>query len=78
MGVKILPNLTAKPGSIIVRQRGEKYKVGENVGIGKDHTIFSKIEGIVKFTKKHYPLRRKNKTMNVVHVYPIGDQRLAM
>ncbi|MGL9682120.1 MAG: 50S ribosomal protein L27 [Wolbachia sp.] len=39
------------PGNIIVRQRGTKFHPGRNVGMGKDHTIFAKIEGWVKFRK---------------------------
>ena len=39
------------PGNIIIRQRGTKYHVGRNVGIGRDHTIFAVVEGNVKFTK---------------------------
>lgn len=59
LGVKIFPNRPAKAGSIIVRQRGRKFYAGENVGMGKDHTIFSKIDGIVRFTK-HEHKRKKN------------------
>ena len=40
------------PGNIIVRQRGTKFHPGENVGMGKDHTIFAKAEGRVKFETK--------------------------
>ena len=40
------------PGNIIIRQRGTKYHPGENVGMGKDHTIFALVEGKVVFTKK--------------------------
>ncbi len=39
------------PGNIIIRQRGTKWHPGENVGIGKDHTIFATSEGSVKFEK---------------------------
>lgn len=39
------------PGNIIVRQRGTKFHPGRNVGMGKDHTIFAKVEGWVKFRK---------------------------
>ena len=52
LGIKIFGNQTAKPGSIIVRQRGTKFKNGENVRQGKDHTLFSIINGFVKFTEK--------------------------
>ena len=52
LGIKIFGNQTAKHGSIIVRQRGTKFKNGENVRQGKDHTLFSIIDGFVKFTEK--------------------------
>jgi large subunit ribosomal protein L27 len=39
-------------GSIIVRQRGTQFHPGENVGIGKDHTLFAKVNGYVKFAVK--------------------------
>ena len=52
LGVKIFGNQTAKSGSIIIRQRGNKFRAGENVMQGKDHTLFSVIEGFVKFTEK--------------------------
>jgi len=52
LGVKIFGNQTAKFGSIIVRQRGNKFRAGENVKQGKDHTLFSTIAGFVKFTEK--------------------------
>ncbi|GAU20870.1 hypothetical protein TSUD_120620 [Trifolium subterraneum] len=51
LGVKVYGDQVAKPGSIIVRQRGTKFHPGKNVGIGKDHTIFSLIDGVVKFEK---------------------------
>ena len=56
LGTKLYAGQKAKPGSIIVRQRGTKITAGENVLVGKDHTLFSKIEGVVKFSKK----RKKN------------------
>jgi len=52
LGVKIYGGQVAIPGNIIVRQRGTKFHPGLNVGLGKDHTIFSKVEGLVQFTKK--------------------------
>lgn len=51
LGVKKFGSQIAEPGNIILRQRGTKWHPGENVGIGKDHTIFAKIYGIVKFTR---------------------------
>ena len=51
LGVKKYGSQFVIPGNIIVRQRGTKWHPGKNVGIGKDHTIFAKIEGIVTFVK---------------------------
>ncbi len=52
LGVKRFGGQLVKAGEIIIRQRGTKFHPGSNVGLGKDHTIFSKIVGIVKFTSK--------------------------
>ncbi|MDX5325284.1 MAG: 50S ribosomal protein L27 [Bacteroidota bacterium] len=52
LGVKIFGGQDAIAGNIIVRQRGTKHHPGENVGMGKDHTLFALIDGTVKFTKK--------------------------
>ncbi len=52
LGVKIFGGQGAIAGNIIVRQRGTKHHPGENVGIGKDHTLFALADGIVQFTKK--------------------------
>lgn len=49
LGVKRFDGQIVKAGSIIVRQRGTKIFPGKNVGMGKDHTLFALIEGIVKF-----------------------------
>ncbi len=52
LGVKKFGGETVRAGNIILRQRGTKVHVGENVGIGKDHTIYSLIDGVVKFETK--------------------------
>jgi len=52
LGVKIFGGQLAKAGNIIVRQRGTKHRPGENVYIGKDHTLHAKVDGIVSFRKK--------------------------
>ncbi|MDD2325790.1 MAG: 50S ribosomal protein L27 [Alphaproteobacteria bacterium] len=49
LGVKLAGGQAAIPGAIIIRQRGTTYHPGSNVGIGKDHTIFAKVAGRVKF-----------------------------
>ncbi len=52
LGVKIYGGQLVKAGNIIVRQRGTVHRPGKNVGIGKDHTLFALIDGIVTFKKK--------------------------
>lgn len=52
LGVKKFGGEHVIPGNIIIRQRGTKYHPSENVGLGKDHTIFALVEGNVKFTTK--------------------------
>lgn len=52
LGIKIFGGQFAKAGSIIIRQRGTVHHPGENVGMGKDHSIFAKIDGYVQFRKK--------------------------
>lgn len=52
LGVKIFGGQFAKAGNILVRQRGTKHHPGENVGIGKDHTLFALVTGTVVFRKK--------------------------
>ncbi|SNR64663.1 LSU ribosomal protein L27P [Methylobacillus rhizosphaerae] len=58
LGVKAFGEQFVSAGSIIVRQRGTKMHPGENVGIGKDHTLFAKVDGKVAFSVKG-ALRRK-------------------
>jgi large subunit ribosomal protein L27 len=52
LGVKIFGGQTIKAGNIIVRQRGTQHHPGENVGLGKDHTLFALTDGTVVFQKK--------------------------
>ena len=52
LGVKIFGGQAARAGNIIVRQRGTAHNPGENVYLGKDHTLHAKVDGLVKFTKK--------------------------
>jgi len=52
LGVKLQDGEYAKAGSIIIRQRGTKYRAGKNVRIGKDDTLFSLVTGLVKYTTK--------------------------
>jgi len=52
LGVKIFGGQTARAGNILVRQRGTSHHPGKNVGIGKDHTLFALIDGVVVFRKR--------------------------
>ena len=60
LGVKIFAGQVVSGGTIIVRQRGTKFYPGENVGMGKDHTLFALIEGTVEFSS-----RRNRQHINV-------------
>ena len=51
LGVKIYGGQSAISGNIIIRQRGTKHHPGDNVGIGKDHTLFALVDGTVQFRK---------------------------
>jgi len=51
-GVKVYGGQTVSAGAIIIRQLGTKIHPGDNVGMGKDYTLFSKIDGVVKFERK--------------------------
>ncbi len=51
LGAKLADGQTAKAGAIIYRQRGTKIYPGVNVGIGNDHTLYSKIDGVVKYER---------------------------
>ena len=52
MGVKIFGGQKCIAGNIIVRQRGTVHNPGDNVGMGKDHTLFALVDGVVEFKKK--------------------------
>ena len=66
LGVKIYGGQFAKAGNILIRQRGTKHYPGENVGIGKDHTLFALIDGTVVF-------RKRMKDRSYVSVQPIVE-----
>lgn len=51
LGIKRYGGQVVKAGEIIVRQRGTKFHPGKNIGVGKDHTLFAKAAGIVRFKK---------------------------
>ena len=66
LGVKRFGGQVVKAGEIIVRQRGTKFHPGNNVGLGSDFTIFSKVAGVVKFE-----LLRRTNTKQKISVYPV-------
>lgn len=63
LGVKRYGGQLISAGSIIIRQRGTQFHPGENVGIGKDHTLFAKVDGTVQFAVKG---AFKRKTVSIV------------
>jgi large subunit ribosomal protein L27 len=65
LGVKAFGDQEVSAGSIIVRQRGTRMHAGDNVGMGKDHTLFAKVDGRVAFSVKG-ALRRK-----LVNIIPL-------
>lgn len=65
LGVKRYGGQLVRAGNIIVRQRGTRFHSGSNTGIGKDHTIFAKVDGVVKFEVKG-PHSRKFVTIEPV------------
>jgi len=70
LGVKIYGGQFAKAGNILIRQRGTTHNPGENVGMGKDHTLFALIDGTVVF-------RKKLKNRSYVSVQPIVEVEVA-
>ncbi|MHB8277707.1 MAG: 50S ribosomal protein L27 [Candidatus Humimicrobiaceae bacterium] len=62
LGVKMFGGQIIKAGNIIVRQRGTKFRPGTNVGMGKDFTLFAKVDGVLEFIKN----TKKGKVINVI------------
>ena len=70
LGIKIWGGQIAKAGNILVRQRGTVHNPGQNVGMGKDHTLYALVDGEVVFTKKQ-------KDRSYVSVKPIASAEVA-
>jgi large subunit ribosomal protein L27 len=68
LGVKIYGGQFAKAGNILIRQRGTKHYPGENVGMGKDHTLFALADGTVEF-------RRKKDDRSYVSIVPVAEEK---
>lgn len=66
LGIKAYGGETVSAGSIIVRQRGTQFHPGENVGVGKDHTLYALIEGKVEFAVKG-PAKRRTVRIAPLH-----------
>ena len=60
LGVKAFGGETVTAGSILVRQRGTRFRPGENVGMGKDHTLYATVDGMVRFDWAKQDKRRIN------------------
>jgi large subunit ribosomal protein L27 len=73
LGVKRSDGQYVLAGTIVVRQRGTEFWLGRNVGIGKDHTVFSLIDGVVRFET----IGRNKKRISVYppSVYPVGGAK---
>ncbi len=79
LGVKHTGGEHVIPGNILVRQRGTKFHPGENVYMGKDHTLHAAVEGHVEFTKVlRMPVRQRNKYRQFVNVVPIVEYYLKL
>lgn len=70
LGVKRFGGQFVRAGNILVRQRGTKFHPGNNVGLGRDYTIFALIDGTVKF-------ERKNRERLKISVYPLPEASAA-
>lgn len=66
LGVKVYGGQVAKAGNIIVRQRGTQHHPGLNVGMGKDHTLYALVDGVVEF-------RRRRNDKSYVSVTPAAE-----
>jgi len=71
LGVKLHDGELASPGAILIRQRGTRYRPGQNVGIGRDHTLFATAKGFVEFaTRKVKKFTGKLESVKFVNVVP--------
>ena len=66
LGIKKFGGEVVTAGNILARQRGTKYHAGNNVGVGRDHTLFALVDGVVEFQRF-----RKNRTK--INIQPVTD-----
>ncbi len=76
LGVKLADGQKARAGNIIVRQRGTRIMGGDNVDVGKDHTLSALVDGIVKFgTKRKTNFDGTTTRKNIVNVVPLTESK---
>ena len=73
LGVKKFGGEKVKAGAILIRQRGTRYLPDDNVGCGRDHTLYAKIAGQVKFNKRKRPSRKGSRWRVYVSVLAVAD-----
>ena len=66
LGIKLFGGQICKAGNILVRQRGTRHNPGENVGIGRDHTLYALVDGTIQF-------RKKTDNKSFVSVIPLAE-----
>lgn len=74
LGVKLYDGNAVRAGGIIVRQRGTRFFPGNNVGIGRDHTLYATVDGLVKFEA----IRRDRKQVSVYPIDQVSTQDVAV
>lgn len=71
LGIKLYAGEKARPGAIIVRQRGTRILPGKNVGIGKDHTLFALKDGVVQYSRRRKEgFNRRTLIKKIANVIP--------
>lgn len=70
LGVKIFGGEACKAGNIIVRQRGTEYHPGTNMGMGRDHTLFALVDGIVSFKRG----REDRRTISIIQAEEVVEE----
>ena len=73
LGVKIWGGQTVKAGSIIVRQRGTAFHPGANIGMGKDHTLYALVDGVVKFKRGIVNGKSDKRSVHVIPTEAVAE-----
>ena len=80
LGIKCFGNAVVQSGNILVRQRGTQYHRGDNVGMGKDHTLYAKVAGRVVFSQKGVRVSGGNRRFmlrRVISVKPMAEKTVS-